>query len=180
MPVFAAKIEPADGRVSKSIELTGNKMSDFTTVRRPAIAEVKEKYPHVQGKTFYRTANEEYPIHVILGDAVYCQIKTESIIKGEPDDPIVEGTTFGWVVHGGKEYADGRCMFTRETNEYERLYSLDVLGMEDRGEGDQLDVYREFQESITTRNDGRYEVSVPWKPGAELVNSNKENRAGNG
>jgi hypothetical protein len=117
---------------------------------------------------------------VILGDAVYCQIKTESIIKGEPDDPIVEGTTFGWVVHGGKEYADGRCMFTRETNEYERLYSLDVLGMEDRGEGDQLDVYREFQESITTRNDGRYEVSVPWKPGAELVNSNKENRAGNG
>ena len=57
-------------------------------------------------------------------------------------------------------------MFTRETNEYERLYSLDVLGMEDPGEGDQLDVYREFQESITTRNDGRYEVSVPWIPGA--------------
>ncbi|CAB3991377.1 Phosphatidylinositol 4-kinase alpha [Paramuricea clavata] len=93
---------------------------------------------------------------------------------GEPDDPIVEGTTFGWVVHGGKEYADGTCMFTRETNEYERLYSLDVLGIEDRGEGDQLDVYREFQESITTRNDGRYEVSVPWIPGAELVNSNEE------
>ena len=174
MPVFAATIESADGSVSKSIELTGSKMSDFNTVRRPTIAEVKEKYPHVRGKTFYRTANEEYPIYVILGDAVYCQIKTESIIKGEPDDPIVEGTTFGWVVHGGKEYADGTCMFTRETNEYERLYSLDVLRIEDRGEGDQLDVYREFQESITTRNDGRFEVSVPWIPGAELVNSNEE------
>ena len=73
---------------------------------------------------------------MILGDAVHCQIKTESIINGEPDDPILEGTTFGWVVHGGKEYADGRCMFTRETNEYERLYSLDVLGIEDRGEGE--------------------------------------------
>jgi hypothetical protein len=56
-------------------------------------------------------------------------------------------------VHGGKEYADVRCMFIRETNEYERLYPLDVLGIEDRGEVDQLDVYRE-------RNDGRYEVSV--------------------
>ena len=83
MPVFAATIESADGSVSKSIELAGSKMSDFTTVRRPTIAEVKEKYPHVRGKTFYRTANEEYPIHVILGDAVYCQIKTETIIKDD-------------------------------------------------------------------------------------------------
>ena len=75
-------------------------------------------------------------------------------------------------MHGGKEYADGGCMFTRETNEYERLYPLDLLGIEDRGEGDQLDVYRE-------RNDGRYEVSVSWIPEAELVNSNEEPRAGN-
>jgi hypothetical protein len=33
MPVFAATIESADGSVSKSIELTGSKMSDFTTVK---------------------------------------------------------------------------------------------------------------------------------------------------
>ena len=43
------------------------------------------------------------------------------------DDPIVEGTTFGWIVHGGKEYADSKCMYVRETDKYERLYSLDVL-----------------------------------------------------
>jgi hypothetical protein len=42
-----------------------------------------------------------------------------------------------------------------------------VLGIEDRGEVDQLDVYRE-------RNDGRYEVSVSWIPEEELVNSNEE------
>jgi hypothetical protein len=49
-----------------------------------------------------------------------------------------------------------------------------MLGIEDRGKGDQLDDYREFQESVTTQNDGRYEVSVSWIPGAELVNSNEE------
>ena len=112
---------------------------DFTTVRRPTIAEVKEKYPHVLSKTFYRTATEEYPIHMILGDAFYCQIKTEDIIKGETDYPIVKGTTFGWIVHVGKEYSDERCMFTTETNEYELLYFLDVLRIDDRG--DQSDVY---------------------------------------
>ena len=122
----------------------------------------------------YRTASEEYPIHVILGDATYCKIRTEHVYKGQPEDPIVEGTTFGWIVHGGKEYADSKCMYARETDEYEKLYSLDVLGVEDRGEDDQLDFYKEFQESISKRSDGRYEVGVPWIPGAKLSNTNED------
>ena len=62
MPVFSATIESVDGSVNKLIELTGSKMSDFTTVRRPTIAEVKEKYPHVRGKlsTEPPTKNTEY------------------------------------------------------------------------------------------------------------------------
>ena len=65
-------------------------------------------------------------------------------------------------------------MYVRETDEYERLYSLDVLGVEDRGEDDQLDVYKEFQENIAKTSDGRYEVGVPWIPGAKLSNTNEE------
>ena len=57
-------------------------MMAFTTVKRPTIAVGKKKYPHVRVKNFYRTANEEYPIPIILRDAFYCQIKTEDIIKG--------------------------------------------------------------------------------------------------
>ena len=64
-------------------------------------------------------------------------------------------------------------MFTRESMEYERLYSVDVLGVEDRGEDDQLDFYTEFQERITRGSDGRYEVSVPWIAGAEVSNTNE-------
>ncbi|XP_028407824.1 uncharacterized protein LOC114530401 [Dendronephthya gigantea] len=117
MPVFDVKIESVDGSANKSIELTGSRMMDFTTVKRPTIADVKERYPHVREKSFYRTPIEEYQIHVILGDAFYCQIKTEDVIK--------------------------------EKSDYERLYSLNVLGIEDRAEDDQLDVYREFKENIT-------------------------------
>ena len=65
-------------------------------------------------------------------------------------------------------------MYARETDEYEKLYSLDVLGVEDRGEDDQLDVYKESQESISKKSDGRYEVGVPWIPGTKLSNTNED------
>ncbi|XP_048575296.1 uncharacterized protein LOC116604510 [Nematostella vectensis] len=174
MPVFEIEMNSVDGKARENLEVTGSQMVDFTTIKRPTIAELKAKHAHMRDKSFYRTASEEYPIHVILSDAFYCKIRTEQIIKGQPDDPVVEGTTFGWVVHGGKEYADGRCMFVRETNDYERLYALDVLGIEDRSETDQSDVYSEFRENISRTDDGRYEVSVPWVPGAKLENTNEE------
>ena len=66
--------------MSKSVELTGTKLMAFTTVKRSTIAVGKEKYPQMRQKTFYRTAKEEYPIHMILGEAFYCQIKTEDVI----------------------------------------------------------------------------------------------------
>ena len=65
-------------------------------------------------------------------------------------------------------------MYVREQSDYEQLYSLDVLGVEDRGEKDQSTVYVEFQENITRREDGRYEVAVPWLPGAVLSSTNEE------
>lgn len=93
--------------------------------------------------------------------------------KGRLEDPIVEGTTFGWVVLVVKDYAGSTCMFTRETSDYEILYSLDVLGAEDRGEDDQLDVCSQFRENIVKRRDGQHKVGVPWVLGAELSNTNE-------
>ena len=105
---------------------------------------------------------------------MYSRIRTEKVFKGNPGEPLVEETTFGWVVHGGDEYtSDGVCMYLREVNDYERLYSLDVLGVEDREENDQFDVLRDFKENIARRDDGRYEVSFPWIPGAELSSTNE-------
>ena len=43
-----------------------------------------------------------------------------------------------------------------------------MLGVEDRGEDDQSDVYSSFKESITRGEDGRYEVSMPWILGSSL------------
>ena len=48
-----------------------------------------------------------------------------------------------------------------------------MLGVEDRGENDQLDVHREFKENLTKDEHGRYEVKVPWIPSAQLNETNE-------
>ena len=90
---------------------------------------------------------------MILGESTYCRITTKDVFTGKPGEPIVEGTTFGWIIHGGDRVIDG-CLFTRETSDYERLYSLDVLGVEDRGESSQLDVHTEFVDTFQDRQMG--------------------------
>ena len=108
-----------------------------------------------------------------LGHSTYCRIRTEEVYKGQPGEPIAEGTTFGWVIHGGND-SDSQSFFSRDTSDYERLYNLDVLWVRDRGEDDELDIYTEFKENIVRKHDGRYEVIIPWKPGAKLDGTNKE------
>ena len=71
--------------------------------------------------------------------------------------------------------ADNKCMFVKgDTSDCDKLYSLDVLGVENRGEDDQLQVYEDFKENIVRRNDGRYEVSVPWIIVSELSGTNEQ------
>ena len=48
------------------------------------------------------------------------------------------------MVRAGDEYESGNsCMYMRELNDYEKLYSLDVLGVKGQGENDQLRDFRE-------------------------------------
>ena len=117
---------------------------------------------------------DEYPIHLILGDSTYSKIRTEKVYKGNPSDPIVEETTFEFIIHGADKYTSDACMFTREVNDYEQLYKLDVLRVEDHGENDQLQVLTDFGESIMRQEDGRYQVSIPWIPGSKLTSTNEQ------
>ena len=101
MPIFDTSIVSLDGKACEEIELTGSRLADFTTVRRPDMNQLKLKYSHTQDKRFYMTSEGEYQIHLILGDSMYSRIRTEKVFKGNPGEPLVEETTFGWVVHGG-------------------------------------------------------------------------------
>ena len=45
-------------------------------------------------------------------------------------------TGSSWFIHGSVDYTDNKCMYIKEASDYEKLYSLNVLGVEDRGEDD--------------------------------------------
>jgi hypothetical protein len=53
---------------------------------------------------------------MILGDNTFCKIKTEEIYKGKDGDPMVEGTSFGWIVHGG-DISNNVCMLRLQENQ---------------------------------------------------------------
>ena len=52
-------------------------------------------------------------------------------------------------------------MYVSDKKDYERLYSLDILEVEDRSENDPSEVYTEFIENIQIDAQGRYEVGIP-------------------
>lgn len=64
--------------------------------------------------------------------------------------------------------------YVKGTSDHEKLYSLDVFGVEDRGQDDQLQIYEDFRENIVRRDDGRYEVNVLWIPARELSGTNEQ------
>ena len=64
-------------------------------------------------------------------------------------------------------------MYVSDTKDYERLHSLDILGVEDRCENDPSEVYKEFIENIQIDAQGRYEVGIPWIPGNTVTESNE-------
>ena len=48
------------------------------------------------------------------------------------------------------------------------------MGIRDRGEDDELDVYTESKENTVRKHDGMYGVNIPWIPGAKLDGINEE------
>ena len=172
LPVYNITISSLDGKAKEKLEVTGSKNNDFSTVKSPKMHGLKLKYGHIKDKQLYLRVGDEYTIHLILGDNTFNRIKTEEVIKGAKGDPIVEGATFGYIIHGGDQ-GNGTCMYVSDTKDYERLYSLDILGVEDRSENDPSEVHKELIENIQIDAQGRYEVEIPWIPGNTVTESNE-------
>ena len=76
----------------------------------------------------------------------------------------------------GKEAHMGSVCLTRASStDYEQLCSLDVLGRQDRPDGDQQSVYDDdFKEQLRRSDDGWYETGLLWKHGHDLLPNNKQ------
>ena len=107
--MYDITISSHDGKAKEKLEVTGSKNADFSPVKRPKMNELKLKYEHIRDKQFHLGVGDEYTIHLILEDNTFNRIETEGVIKGVKGDPVVKGTIFGYIIHGGDQ-GNGTCM----------------------------------------------------------------------
>ena len=100
-------------------------------------------------------------VHILFGDPTFIEMRTGQCRKGKVGQPIADETILGWAVHGDKSELDHSYFVQTTDDNYEKLYTLDVLGVEDRKEFDQERVRKEFLGNIGLE-DGRYQIKIHW------------------
>ena len=179
MDIYNLQITDLDEHFSLNSEVSKVDRQVLLTLANPEYEKVLEKYSHLKGvKMNEEDKKTKLPVHMILGASDYARIKTSPSARiGNDGEPVAEKTKLGWVIMSpGQELNSTAMMLTRSTKEdYMQLCSLDVLGLSDHPEGDQVRVHEEFKEQLVQREDGKYETSLPWKGGGqEMLPTNYE------
>ena len=143
----------------------GLDQENFSIVERESSKKLRERYQDLQGLYIPDSKSGKYEIHLLIGDPLFSRVRTGRSIKGRPGEPMADETLFGWTVHGEQTKLK-QSYFTRTTSqEYEKLYQLDILGVEDHSELDQNEVKKEFLENIQRNKDGCYQIRILWIEG---------------
>ena len=175
---YTVKVANVDGRFEMTTKVSKVDKGVLLTIPNPNYEELISKYPHLEGVVMDNNDKEsELPIHLILGASEYSRIKTETKPRiGQPSEPIAEFTMLGWaMMSSGREAGLSNVYLTKSSMaDYEQLCSLDVLGLEDRSETDQGNVYGEFVEQLHRSEEGWHESRLLWKPGHGRLLTNEQ------
>ena len=178
LEVYDTLVESLDGDFSMSVKLTKVHKGELLTVDNPHYQQLIDSYSHLRGvKIEDLDSKEELPVHVVLGSGEYARIKTETKPHiGRDGEPIAEKTKLEWfIMSPGQEFDRNRMMLTQTSQtDYEELCRLDVLGLADSSQHDQLAVYREFKEQLVRNEEGWYETGLPWRGNHPPLPSNKQ------
>ena len=176
--VYDLEINSVKGDFTLTTEVNKINKPCLISLPNPNYKGVIKQYCHLKGVKMYDDDTKlSLPVHIILGAADYTRIKTKEPIRmGEQrGQPIAELTTFGWtIMSGGKEQRLKPMLLTRsKEKDYEELCKLDVLGLEDNGDGEEDTVYQRFKNQLGRSEEGWYETNILWKDNCEDLSSNK-------
>ena len=139
--VYNVNVSSITGKFAIETEVNKVDKGILLSVPNPRYAEKINQYPHLQGVVMDdKDSKPVLPIHLILGASEYSRIKTVTKpMIGSPGEPVAEFTAFGWsMISPGREVSLSNTYITRTSfGDYEQLCNLDVLGLEDRAQGDQ-------------------------------------------
>ena len=160
LPLFYTTLYSINGRNSLDIKLYKLERKVVPVLQNPRISVLKRKFKHLKRLHFYNKDDYDgHKIYLIIG-----AIKLKVFRTGNDGEAIAEETMFVWTVMGPGQSTTDCLYFTKPTNDcYKELYSLDVLGLEDQSEGNQNEVYEEFEEQLQQDSTGFYHTGLPWK-----------------
>ena len=172
-------VQVSDTKGNYTIPLSANRIdrAELLCVENPNYREMIGKYRHLKGVDIEDTDTKSLlPVHVILGASDYAKIKTSTSQRtGSIGEPVAEFTLFGWTIMspGTEQNLDSIFLAQTTSTSYEELCRMDVLGLEDKPNGDQSVVYEEFIEQLSRSPEGWYETGLPWKGDNPPLPSNK-------
>jgi hypothetical protein len=124
-----------------------------------------KRYSHLAGvKLSDESVKPSLPVHLILGSGDFAKIKTETAprLGKKMNDPVAELTKLGWILYSpGEEDELAHMNLIKSVNtDYEKLVSMDVLGIKDEQEENLVE---EFGEQLVRKQDGSYVTGLLWK-----------------
>ena len=85
---------------------------------------------------------------------------------------------FGWILYGKsistEEDIDRGFLAKSGQKDFEKLCSLDVLGLIDNADKSNTEFHADFKEQLQLKEDGFYKTRLPWKPNRPDLPTNKE------
>ena len=173
--IYNVELKNLKGTYRLSINLNKVDRGELLKVPNPNYERLIAEYSHLRGIHMDdRDQKEDLPIHVIIGASDFAKIKTPTKPRiGKEGEPIAELTNFGWVIMSpGRESVSTNALLTRTKEaDFERLWSLDVLGLEEKGE--ENTVHQVFKEQLERSPEGWYETGLIWKTGIPELPSNE-------
>ena len=182
IPVYSVEIKDINNEFSFKTEINKLEKSVLLEMPNPNYRELQNTYPHLRDITLNDyNSKSQLPIHVVLGVNEYTKIKTPERARiGLPGEPIAELTKLGWyIISPGKENDIANILFSQTSiHDYEKLCSLDCLGVSEKQDKPDDYVYEKFREQLGRGPGGYYETSLIWKENHPPLRNNEKSSLG--
>ena len=145
------------------------------------IIKIKNQIPRIRGLCFQEEGETQdfLPAHIMLGVSDYQQIRineSPGVALNTNTDPVAEFTKLEWMLYGGvakKPQFEKQFFLNDEKLEFQKLCSLDVQGLEDVMQSEELN-HKTFKDNIKYYEKGYFETVLPWKADHSPLPSNKQ------
>ncbi|XP_065061319.1 uncharacterized protein LOC135688408 [Rhopilema esculentum] len=184
--VVELKLYPVKGSKPTSVEAFV--VEHISEIRNEHPEIVKHKFQHLTKLWFSDVSakQESLTIDVLIGNDFMYELQGDTVIRGEPGEPVAVQTKLGWVLSGpliGMKVAScenssvnlildsspANKVKSSLDNEVQKLWDLETIGIRDTDE-----VHDDLLDNVSFTGE-RYSVKLPWKVGHKPLPSNFTN-----